>query len=490
MKKYIKIAALVLVIISMGSCQDLDKLSEDPNRVKEADPYLLLPKVSKSAFALNGISKEYASRMIIQTDGENTSQYFKWNSSSFSAYQELLQVQKMMDEAKRTNKEEYIAVGHFLKARFFYELAITFGDVPYSEALLGEKKVPFPKYDKQEDVFVGVLKELELAASMIQNKPSIKGDIIYGGNTDKWKKLINSYQLKVLMSLSKKKTVGTIQVAEQFAKIYNAGNLLESNADSGQLMYFDQAGSRYPQFNSSSYGSSMYMSGTFINLLQDLKDPRLFAFAQQTSTALEKGLPITDFSGYNGGDPTVPYAENEKLVQTKNISKIKSRYYLDPTNEPTSILSYSELQFILAEAVARNWIGGSAADFYNKAIEANFNFYNTYAKGMASYYTKEAFINYINQPKVKYQTGSLNVQLKQILTQKYITMFHQSNWTIYYDHLRTGYPEFKIQEGITPPTRWIYPQTEYNRNQAKLQEALNSQFGGADNIRGITWWLK
>lgn len=331
---------------------------------------------------------------------------------------------------------------------------------------------------------------MELAASMIQNKPSIKGDIIYGGNTDKWKKLINSYQLKVLMSLSKKKTVGTIQVAEQFAKIYNAGNLLESNADSGQLMYFDQAGSRYPQFNSSSYGSSMYMSGTFINLLQDLKDPRLFAFAQQTSTALEKGLPITDFSGYNGGDPTVPYAENEKLVQTKNISKIKSRYYLDPTNEPTSILSYSELQFILAEAVARNWIGGSAADFYNKAIEANFNFYNTYAKGMASYYTKEAFINYINQPKVKYQTGSLNVQLKQILTQKYITMFHQSNWTIYYDHLRTGYPEFKIQEGITPPTRWIYPQTEYNRNQAKLQEALNSQFGGADNIRGITWWLK
>lgn len=99
MKKYIKIAALALVIISMGSCQDLDKLSEDPNRVKEADPYLLLPKVSKSAFALNGISKEYASRMIIQTDGENTSQYFKWNSSSFSAYQELLQVQKMMDEA-------------------------------------------------------------------------------------------------------------------------------------------------------------------------------------------------------------------------------------------------------------------------------------------------------------------------------------------------------------------------------------------------------
>lgn len=490
MKKYIRIVALVAVVISLGSCQDLDKLSEDPNRVKEADPYLILPNVSKKAFTLDNIDKEYASRMIIQTDGESRSQYFKWNSSSFSPYQTLLQVQKMMDEAKRTNKDEYIAVGHFLKAHFFYQLACTFGDVPYGEALLGEGKIPFPKYDKQEDVFVGVLKELELAASMLQNKSSLKGDIIYNGNIEKWKKLVNSYQLKVLMSLSKKKTVGTINVAEQFAKVYNAGNLLENNGDNGQLMYFDQAGSRYPQFNSSSYGSSMYMSGTFINLLQDLKDPRLFAFAQQTATALEKGLPITDFTGYNGGDPTVPYAENEKLVQTKNISKVKSRYYLDATNEPTSILSYSELQFILAEAAARNWIGGNAAEFYNKAIGANFDFYSTYAKGLAGHYTKQAYESYIIQPKVKYLGGNLDTQLKQILTQKYITMFHQSGWTIYFDHLRTGYPEFKIQEGITPPTRWSYPESEYNRNQANLQQALNTQFGGADNIRGITWWLK
>jgi len=490
MKKYIKIVALIVATISVGSCQDLDKLSEDPNRVKEADPYLILPNVSRIAFDLGGIGKEYASRMIIQTDGDNSNQYFKWSSSSFGTYKDLLQVQKMMDEAKRTNKEEYVAVGHFLKARMFYDLAITFGDVPYSEALKGEDKIPFPKYDKQEDVFVGVLKELEQAAIKIQNKNALRGDIIYGGSIEKWKRLINSYQLKVLMSLSKKKTVGTINVAEQFAKVYNAGNLLANNSDNGQLTYYDQAGSRYPQFNSSSYGSSMYMSGTFINLLKDLKDPRLFAFAQQTAGAMEKGLPITDFSGYNGGDPTVPYAENEKLVQAKNISKVKSRYYLDPTNEPTNILSYSELQFILAEAAARNWIGGNAADFYYKAISANFEFYNTYAKGMASYYTKQAVEEYIAQPTVKYQGGNLDSQLKQILTQKYITMFHQSNWTIYYDHLRTGYPEFKLQEGITPPTRWQYPQSEYNRNQSNLQQALNTQFGGADNIRGITWWLK
>ncbi|WP_010251537.1 SusD/RagB family nutrient-binding outer membrane lipoprotein [Myroides injenensis] len=491
MKKYKTLLAVVALVFAFASCQDLDKLSEDPNKVTEADPYLLLTNVSKKAFSLDGISKEYASRMIIQTDGENTSQYFKWNSGSFGNYKVLLQVQKMMDEAKRSGKEEYIAIGHFIKAYLFYDLTMTFGDIPYSEALLGENKIPFPKYDNQELVFEGILNELELASSLIQEKQTLKGDIIYAGNALKWKKLINSFQLKVLMTLSKKSKVGNIDIASRFKKVYESGDLIENNLDSGQLVFYDQAGSRYPQFNSSSYGSGMYMSGTFIDLLKELEDPRLFAFAQLTSSALEKGLSINDFSGYNGGDPIVPYAENEKLVQTKNISKIKSRYYLDATAEPNSILSYSELQFILAEAAARGWIASSAEIFYNKGIKSNFEFYETYAKTMGEYYKVDEYNKYIDNQNVKFDSsGDLQSQLKQILTQKYITMFHQGGWTIYYDHLRTGFPEFKVATGMTAPTRWIYPSSEYNQNQNHLQDAIQRQFAGSDNIKGISWWLK
>jgi len=69
-------------------------------------------------------------------------------------------------------------------------------------------------------------------------------------------------------------------------------------------------------------------------------------------------------------------------------------------------------------------------------------------------------------------------------------MFHQAGMTIYFDHLRTGYPEFKVQQGVTAPTRWLYPSSEYNRNQANLQQALDRQFNGSDHIRGVSWWLK
>ncbi|MHC5353934.1 SusD/RagB family nutrient-binding outer membrane lipoprotein [Myroides sp. LJL115] len=490
MKIYRRIALFALSAFTFVGCQDLDKLNQDPNKVQSASPHLLLTPLSKRAFTLEGISKEYASRMLISTDGENTYQYYKWGRGDYSLFRELLQTDKMMQQAVEYEKPQYIAIGHFLKAYFFYQLSLKFGDIPYSEALQGEQGVIFPVYDTQEQVLAGVLKELDLAQSLIVANAPLQGDIIYGGDSDKWLRLINSYQLKVLMSLSKKTTIDGQSVAQRFAEIYQNSPLFRNNQDSGELRYFDQNGSRYPQFNSSSYGSGMYMSATFIDLLKDLKDPRLFAFAQPTASALEQGLSIGDFSGYNGGDPTVAYWENEALVGQKNISKVNQRYYQNPVNEPTSILSYSELQFILAEAALRGWINADATTFYTQGIKANFEFYATYAKEQASYYTTNEYVNYISQSKVTLMVEDFNAALEQILTQKYITMFHQGNWSIYYDHLRTGFPKFKTKGDNTPGLRWIYPLGEYNNNPSNLQKAIDRQFNGADVIRSVSWWLK
>ncbi|PQJ73340.1 SusD/RagB family nutrient-binding outer membrane lipoprotein [Polaribacter butkevichii] len=82
-------------------------------------------------------------------------------------------------------------------------------------------------------------------------------------------------------------------------------------------------------------------------------------------------------------------------------------------------------------------------------------------------------------------------KLELILTQKYLTSFLQGGWKMYFDHLRTGVPEFPYLGSDTPPTRWIYPLDEYNNNSANVTEAIERQFGGSnDGIREITWWLK
>lgn len=488
----LKIAILAIGLFSLSSCEtNLDKINENPNDQANVDPKYLLTYISKSAFGVNG-DNMYASRMLIGTDGENVYQYMKWNDASFNTYSEdLLNTVKMMQEGERINNKNYQAIGKFYRAYHFYNLSLKFGSIPYSEAIKGESGITQPKYDSQEAVMSGILTELKEANDLINTSDVIAGDIIYNGDASKWKKLINSFRLKILISLSKKTTVGSYNVANEFASIAGSQTLMTSIADNGELKFADVADSRYTTFNSSGYGSALYMANFFINLFKDRQDPRLFTFAEQTTSAKEAALPITNFTGYNGGNPTSPYSDNAALVAAKNISKVNERFYKDPTNEPSSILSYSELEFILAEATARGWISGSAKTHYDNAIKASFQFYQTYVKNPNLYFAGFNVDNYLASSLVVYNnSATLPTQLEKIITQKYMTMFHQAQWTSYQDYLRTGYPNLPLQTGVTAPSRFRYPQVEYNYNNANLQNALSAQYGGQDNINSKPWWLQ
>ncbi|WP_417886030.1 SusD/RagB family nutrient-binding outer membrane lipoprotein [Zunongwangia sp.] len=490
MKKiHIYIAIIILGFVTK-SCQDLDGLNENPNNVSQTHPQLLLTEIAATTFQVEGTDPLYASRMLIQTGEENDYQYFKWGSGSFDGYNKLRVITKMIEEAERINNPNYIALGKFFRAYNFYQLTLKFGDIPYSEALQGEtEKVYQPAYDSQEAVFEGIISELDEAGELIDEDLSLEGDIIYGGDASKWLKLINSYELKILLTLSNKTNVGTLNVASKFQEVYNRGTLINSLDDNAQLVFVDQQGSRYSEFNSSSYGSSMYMSSTYIDLLKELKDPRLFIIAEQTSKAAADGLAIDDFDSYNGGSPTSNYSEiNETLVANGNISKVNARYYSNPTTEPHAILSYWEVEFILAEASVRGWINDDASNHFENAIKANMEFYNTYVDGYSEYFTQEAISKYVNQSQIGL-IGATENQLKSILTQKYITTFLQSGWTQYYDYLRTGFPEFDYKAEQTPPKRFVYPTNEYNNNTANLEAAIKSQFSGNDGIRQTPWWL-
>ncbi|KQT28506.1 hypothetical protein ASG22_20110 [Chryseobacterium sp. Leaf405] len=492
MKNILK-SIFIVGLFALTSCEsDLDKINENPNDQASVDPKFLLTYVSSTAFQVNG-DNMYASRMLIGTDGENSYQYMKWGDASFDTYTKgLLNTAKMMQEAEKINNKNYQAIGKFYRAYYFFNLSLKFGSIPYSEAVKGElSSITQPKYDSQEAVMAGILTELKEANDLINQNDKIEGDIVYNGDATKWKKLINSFRLKILISLSKKTTVGSYNVATEFASIAGNQTLMTSITDNGELKFADAADSRYTMFNNSGYGSSLYMANYFIDLFKARQDPRLFTFAAQTTGAKEAGKPITDFTAYNGGNPTSPYSDNAALITAKNISKVNDRFYKDATNEPSSVLSYSELEFILAEAAARGWISGSAKTHYDNAVKASFTFYQTYVKNSTQYFTGFNVNNYLATPLVVYDnSATLPAQLEKIMTQKYMTMFHQAQWTSYYDYLRTGYPNYPLQTGVSAPFRFRYPQSEYNYNSANLQTALTSQYGGNDNINSKPWWLQ
>jgi len=492
--KNILITAIMMLFV-LASCEDLQEINQNPNNVSETHPQLLLITAAWEAFNVEGTGPLYASRMLVQTDGESENQWYKWNRASFGDYDELRTVTKMIEEAERIENTTYQALGKFFRAYYFYDLALTFGDVPYQEALKGESAEMYtPKYDPQEEVFMGILTELEEAEGLLKNDDYIiQGDIIYDGNTMKWRKLINSFRLKVLLSLSKKMGQTSLDIKTTFAEIVNNAPLMESNLDNGQLVFLDQTDSRYSEYNSSGYGSGMYIDSTFIQRLQDREDPRLFIYCDRTKNAKEAGLAINDFAAYEGGNPIAPYADVNTKAGEGKVSKVNLRYTTDPTNEPHMLMGFSELQLILAEASVRGWIDPSKAEmYYERGVKASFRFYNMYAENYAEYVDEDAANAYLEGGLVKFSNASTEEEkIERIIMQKYLQSFLQGGWRMYFDHLRTGYPLFLSLPGVEPPARWMYPNVEYQQNSENVARAITEQFGADnDNINQMTWWLK
>jgi hypothetical protein len=486
--KKIKPIILFSILLGLFSCEDFDTLTKDPNRPTDVNPSLLLTNIEVSAFSQVSIGAAYACRYLVFTDGYSTDQTYGWQRAGFGGYNALLQVYKMMQEAEKRELTNYIAIGKFFRAYYFTQMTLTFGDVPYSEALRGDEGLFKPVYDSQKDVFLGILQELEDANELLsESGGKINGDILYNGDIVKWKKLINSFKIRVLISLSAKEGNTELRVAERFREVYDNPvkyPVFTSLSDQAQLIFFDRDGNRYPLFHDKSSQTAVYMERTFVTHLKNLKDPRLFLFGSPEKRAVEIGQPgyQNSFSSFGGLDAGAYVNENvQRLTEKGEGSPLHSRYYSDPINEPSIAVGYPELQFNLAEAALRGWITAGAADFYKQGITASMTFLGI---------TQAKITAYLNGNLVAYNQSK---GMEQINTQKYLSYFLNSGWEAFYNQRRTGIPAFVIgpatQNGGQIPKRWLYPQGELDNNFENVAEAISRQYAGNDHVNGLMWLL-
>ncbi|HMJ70274.1 MAG TPA: SusD/RagB family nutrient-binding outer membrane lipoprotein [Cyclobacteriaceae bacterium] len=491
--KKIKLFVLICSLLWANSCKDFDELQIDPNRATLSHPSLLLTNLEITTFTFNNISPgaALATRMMVYTDESDDSQYYAWqrSNSDFNRYNHLRQVVKMNEEADRIGAPNYKALALFFQSVNILEITKIYGDVPYTESLAGTTQTP--AYDPQSAIYLKVLNDLEEANnSLSEANGTINGDIIFNGDIQKWKQLINSYSLKVLISLSSHTGNTTLNVKNRFNKIFSdpaTYPLIMSNDDNGALRFYDQStstsllGNRYPLYNNNSFKTAYYMDESFVNLLKDHSDPRLFVMADKKPQGA--ALPDDDPDAYGGLDGSAPLAANITRLVNGEASKINPRYYTDPINEPSVLMGYAEVEFTLAEAAQRGWIAASAEEHYLNGVRASMNFY-----GISS----SAQDDYVLETGVAFVPATA---IEQIITQKYINFFLQGGWEAFFNHQRTGFPHFKVDGGgvlnnQTVPKRWMYPTDEFTLNLASAQAAIARQYPAGDNINGVMWLLQ
>lgn len=474
---------LCLLSIWFTSCEKIDEIQDDPNRVSSSTPDLIFTNIQITASNNISTSAALASRQLGNTDGVSDNQYYNWQRAGFDNYFKLKQISKLRQEAINYNAPVYLALAKFYESYFIVETTLVFGDVPFSEAVQIEQEIVSPKYDSQKDIFIQVLKNLKDANDeLAQIEQTIKGDIIYKGDVNKWRKLINSYTLKVLLDLSIKSKDPDLKVVQLFNEILSNSSkypIFENLTDSAFLNYVDSKTNQYPYFNNNGLQTAFYMEESFVEKLIDLKDPRLFSMADMINEKIDDNKE--NFANYGGIKGSNSLQDNVKKVMQGKVSRINSRYYLDPVNEPSVLLSYWQLMFVLAEASERGWIANKTEQYYTNGIKASFDFYNTPIPEQ-----------YLNHEEVILD-GVNN--LERILTQKHIASFMNSGWQSFFDNRRTGFPVFNndgtgVLNGGKMPKRWMYPNSESFNNDANLNQAIDKQFTNGDNIYELMWLLK
>lgn len=475
---------LLMTVLGIMGCSRVEDFQDDPNRPKSVDAESILPGIEVSAFNTIKAEAALASRQLTYINGVNAQQYYNWQRGSFGVYDNIKQVQKMVEEANKKGGKEYIALARFFKSYYFISLSETFGDIPYSEAI--DINNFFPKYDDQKTIYKSVLSELALANTELSNlNLTIARDIVYEGNILKWRKLINSYRLRILMDLSKKVDDPDLNVKQVFASIVNnptQNPIMEVSDNSGQLPFYNLVNNRYPFFNSNDLQTAYYMEQSFVDKLKNSKDPRLFMMAEKKTSTLGT-TPNDPFSYYDGLYGSGDLGQNSTKASNGLASRINQRYFKDPINEPTILMGYSELQFVLAEAVVRGWISGNANTYYLKAINASMSFYKVSPTDVSAY---------LAQPSINLQPGT---EIEQIMNQKHTALFFNTGWRIFYDQRRTGFPKFNTDgPGILNngkiPKRWMYPASENSTNNANLNSAITKQYPGGDDINETMWLIK
>ncbi len=531
MKKHINKFTLVLLtlVLSVTSCEKFGDTNIDPTRSANIDPSVQLTTAQlrfSGDLNTNERTNFLMTMPLVQQIAGSYSN--RWGGLYFNnpgvmgvLWQESYpnEVVNLIDAVKRTNgvadKTNINAVCRIMKVYVFDRITDLYGDIPYSEAGLGVKA----KFDLQADIYDDFFKELTEASGQLDaSKDAVKGDLFYNGNIDAWKKFANSLHLRLAMRLVK---IDAVKAKAEAQKAYDSG-VFTSNADVCMLKHEDiqnpYEAEGQGNIKGNAVSASFFTGGppgrfttNFIEQLRSTNDPRLkyivryyidgsSSIPKDRTDITDQLLPLQGYVGVNPGSyiydapflPAVSITVPGKgtISATNNDQKAQLANFLLRFDAPFLHLTYSETEFLLAEATVRFGasFGATAAQHYANGMEAACKQLSFFPNGPV---VTQAEINTF------IQGNSLTAgrEIEFINNQLWITLLlngpeSYANWR------RSGYPALapavgvsETGESLTIPRKFEYPYTEEEQNKANFDVVLQ-RLGGVDTWNGRVWWDK
>lgn len=507
----VNIGVSLFLLVAVTGCSNFNELNTDPDKaLVSSAPWLATEMItditSTRIERTKGFTAPYQyGKYVLFTERKEGTQYNNLGRANFSNYYGVLRnITPMLTYAEQLPPAEansYKALAHFIRAWQFFQLSMRVGDIPYSEAIQGLEGKIQPQYDTQKEVFKGIISELDQANALFAEGATFGGDFIYKGDPAQWQRLVNSFELYVLINLDKKVSDADLNVVSKFSEV-SKRPLMRSFDDNFAVTYNTSRGYTYPWSNTPSdlnnFTQYTMLSATYIGLLKDHGDRRLFYVAEPAAALLAQGKDPSSVDAYEGVESSDDY---NSVIDKKNkgeYSDLNLRYIESATAEPVGLLCHWDVEFLLAEAAVRGWITDNAQEHYENGIKSSMAFYNHYGAGK---YNHDVALDdtYVNGYTTAVAlNGSDEQQIQQIIEQKYMAGLFQNGYQAWFEFRRTGYPKFVLNpnSNMNPtdntkfPTRWQYPQNEIDFNTENLKSAVQSQYNGSDDFNGMMWLLQ
>jgi len=468
------IISIFIVILLFSSCSKLDELNnntKDPTKVPGeslftgAQQYLIKQMVTPNVNSNNF-------RLFVQHWTETTyideSNYDIitrpipgnwWNTMYRDVLMNFKEAAKVLaadgnlpgdDPAVLQNK---LAICEIMTCYTYSVLVETFGNVPYTQAL-GDNLLP--AYDDGLTIYKDLINRVQTAiGKMNPGEGSFGGtDNMYYGDTQGWFYFANSLLMRMGMLLS------DVEPALAKATVeFAAPNVIQDNFDNAAITFMPT------QPNNNPVNENLVLSGrndfvaanTLVDVMNDLEDPRREAY-------------FTDVNGeYIGGI----YGASNDFTQFSHVNPVLT----EPEYEGM-MFDLAETEFLLAEAVERGYnVGGTAAEHYEHAIRASFEYYGV-----------DGVDDYLANPKVAYATATGDWKEK-IGMQKWIGLYNRGfeSWTAF---RLLDYPKLVAPPDAESvlPIRLTYPVAEQTLNGANRASAAAAI--GGDAVGTKLFWDK
>jgi len=485
-----------LILLSVTACEKFEELNTNPNEPTLVTPDVVLPGAIRqsvnastdAAYLVGNVAAQLSAKTLrLEVDAYTWNAFPNYWTAWYESLSNVNTIEKMAVDA---NNEVLEGVAITLRTWIFQQLTDAYGNIPYSEAIKGGDLNFTPVYDNQGDIYKDMLEELTRAATLLASGNGIieGGDLLFDGEASNWLKFANSLKMRLLIHAGDKIS----SASDDFASIVNSGDYILSNADNAALTYTGSAPNEFPvvplkigDFD------AVALSKTARDILAAYNDPRLMRYARPNNDDYTN-YDVSSFEGDVNGNGVCDSLIGSRLgPKYYNYPGLTSAANLSLSMAEGVIMTYAEVEFLIAEAAAKGWVSEDIESHYKAGIAASMEYHQVDIAPFAWADFEDFYSN----------SGVAYKEVTDIWEQKWVALyfhglepyFEVRRWFAESGFSFDGIPFLTAACGNENndmlPLRFLYPGEEQSLNAENYQKAVES-IGGSNSQNAATWLVK